>query len=380
MAQTALYLTHHANTARLSWRDLHLPASTALWDASNAAHWRALIHNEPHCTPVVDTLATLHAVQYYPFDQFQSAVLISAHATLRPADPTTAQALTYAVSHEPATQLHLHATLMSSCSPLRALLAVAGESWTPAGGRLATHARTAAVELGHMKSALRNWVNQGFVLGASGSASASRRTSVTSDPSSVSAPVHRAVQHALTVIRVAAQLEDEGRSLPFAGEMPLFAATLVLWAAGFEALRRGPQYGAMTPPLTTSSDTSTAAARQGVAIFLANADTGLADRLWNAADFNGAFQWRQGVDATMRWARLRIAGSSNAAAAQAAAESAAAAAARPRSQSMPQLQSPTTQATVTLQAQSQAQWGELAAGAVNVLRRVESRGWAGMWF
>ncbi|KAF2093670.1 hypothetical protein NA57DRAFT_81172 [Rhizodiscina lignyota] len=380
MTQTALYLTHHANTARLSWQDLHLPVSNPLWDSGNAAHWRALLPHEPHSTPVADTLATLHAVQYYPYDHFQSAILIAAHATLRPADPTTAQALTYAVSHAPATQLHLQATLMASCSPLRALLAVAGESWTPAGGRLATHARTAAVELGHMKSALRNWINQGFAFGGAGPTSAGRRTSVTSDPGSISAPVHRAVQHALTVIRLAAQLEDEGRSLPFAGEMPLFAATLVLWAVGFEAMRRGvnPQYGAMTPPLTTSSDTSTAAARQGVALFLANVDAGLTERLWNSTDINGALQWRQGVDATMRWARLRIAGSNNAVAA-AAAESAAAAAARPRSQSLPQLQSQ-TQSQMTVQGQSQAQWGELAAGAVNVLRRVESRGWAGMWF
>lgn len=379
MTKTVLYLTHHNNLSRLSWQDLRMPVSTALWDASDSSEWRTLLLHEPQISTVQDTLGSLHAVQYYPFDHFQSGVLIAGYATIRLANPTPPQIITYAISHAPASQLHLHAALLATMVPMRPLLAVAGESWTPAGGRLATHARTAAVELGHMKVSLRNWVNQAFAPSSTGNPS-SRRGSLVQDPLADDNPVHRAVHCALTIVRLAVQLEGEGRTLPFAGEMPLFAASLVLWAVGFEAQRRGinPGYTNMTPP---PSGTASSDAKQAVLMFLSSTDTGLKERLWSG-DVNATLQWRHGVESIMRWARTRIGGTLGVTTTSGGtmAESAAAAAARPRSQSLPQLQSASPVQANFPQAQSQAQWGELAAGAVNVLRRVESRGWAGLWF
>lgn len=374
MTQTVLYLTHDANAPQMPWHDLALPCSFTLWEASNAVQWRQLLVHETYPVSIADTLTRLGSMQYHVFDRFQSAVLITAQATAHPMNPATSQALTLAVPEVPEIQVHLHAMLMSQSVPLRALLSVAGESWTPAGGRLATHARAAADILGHMKSALRKWVSQGFASGAGASPSASRRSSLSQDFNSDDA-AHRALQHALTIIRTAAKLEDEGRPLPFAGEMPLFAATLVIWAIGFEAMQRAgvnPQYSAMTPPASGASDLTSGGVRHGVAAFVHATDTGLLGRLWAGCDLGTALLWRQGADAVMRWTRLRIGGLPTAAP-SAIVGTSAAAAARPRSQSLPQLQSQTAPQThFALQAR-ESQLSELAAGAVNVLRRLESR-------
>jgi hypothetical protein len=389
MTQSAVYLSHYNNLARLSWQDLHLPASTALWDASSSLDWRTLLLHEPETCSVTDTLASLQTVQYFSFDNFQSSVLVTAHTTLQPGTTITAQALTYSISHTASSQLHLHAALLSSVAPLKALMAVAGESWTPAGGRLATHARSAAVELGHMKSTLRSWVDRGF-MAADASAPSSRRGSLVRDLPTSDNAVHRAVHHALTIIRLAAQMEEEGRMLPFAGEMPLFAASLVLWAVGYEALRRGVATAQFVPPPTTSNASAeSATARHAVVMFLGVVDAGLPARLWSSpTDVNAAFSWRSGVDAIMHWARSKIGGATGLSTTSGgtvgpnvvAAVGSSASAARPRSQSVPTLQSQSPSQTSFPGAPGQAQWGELAAGAVNVLRRVGSRGWAGLWF
>ncbi|MBE7180476.1 MAG: hypothetical protein INR71_04555, partial [Terriglobus roseus] len=286
LAQTIQYLTHEPNTPILPWHDLILPCSTTLWEASNAAQWRALLTHEPLTVSIADTLKNLATPHFhYIIDRFQSIILMIAHATSNSASPATSQALRHALPEAPEVQIHLHATLMSLSAPLRALLAVAGESWTPAGARLATHARAAADVLGHMKQTLRTWVSAGFAPGAG----ASSAYDVYGESSA-----HRAVQHALAIVRLAAKLEDEQRPLPFAGEMPLYEATLVLWAVGFEATRRTviPQYGTMTPPASGASDITTGGARGGVVALIHLADSGLLGRVWGGGDVNAAVEWR----------------------------------------------------------------------------------------
>lgn len=360
-----------------TWQDLALPCSIRLWNASTAAEWQSFLAVEDHAYTISDTMNNLQNFPIHGLDQFQSVILTTAYATSQSGNIASEQILQHMIPDTAEVQLHFHASLLSKLVPLRALLAVAGESWTPAGGRLATHARVAADLLGRMKTTLRTWVNQGL---SAPSLHASRRSSLAREPFTDNA-THRAVQHALSILQIGAQLEQQQSPLPFGGEIPLYVATLVLWAVGHQAMHRSlnPHYGTMTPPASGSSDFTSAGARSGLVAFVNAAETGLFDRLCSGNDMNVALQWRQGVDAVMRWTRLRVGGftpivPSNAGLVP---ESSSSAAARPRSQSMPQIQSQPQQQTHFPQ---QAQLGELNAGVINVLRRLEARGWAGAWF
>lgn len=394
MMQTAIFLRTDASLPQLAWQDLPLPCSVSLWDAPTATQWQSLLTVEMPSYTIGEAINNLLNMPALCLDQFQCVIVSTAYTTRQHPDPTILDALHLAVPSDLSVQLLLRANLLAQDVPMRALLAVAGESWTPSGGRLAMHARVAADILGHMKLSLRKWVSQA-------SAPLSHQIAPTSQPCAAvqqtipENATHVSVRHALMILRIACQLEEQDRPLPFTGEVAIYVATLVLWALGHDAMRRclTAQFTNITPPSSGSSDFTSTSARQGLLAFITAAESGLFSRVCSSElDADTALQWRQGVDAAMRWTRLRVGGfvstppifvMGSSLEGGLTPESSVAALARRRSHSMPPQSHQSLHSQQPQQQRhfpQQALLGELNAGFINVLRRLEARGWVGAWF
>ncbi|QDS70775.1 hypothetical protein FKW77_004021 [Venturia effusa] len=350
-AQQALLFARSTFTEADFGLDLHIPASVSLWEAPVHTRWANLLRGGAGLAPLVDVCQSLdsmtqtdsHAEQR---DSFQSALITAFHASSVLAQQQAAANGAYglvAASHPmfevsnmalleqalcpQADVLIAHNTVrLAAHSPIRALLAVSGESWV-FSQRLASEALLADAEFETLKAQLRSWsetLRQPPLWPTS--------TGARSDP-------HEAIRCALDIIRLA--LDMDPRNLAFGGEMAVYYSSLVLWASTFRAVCKAKAAG-----LKFEDDDLTEFAASGAEqdarsfVQMADADINSKTACDGIPPTDRVDRWWSGVGAVLTWSARVIGGAGS------------------RSNSA----------------------GELLEGAVVVLERLRRRGWSGDWF
>ncbi|KAF2458656.1 fungal-specific transcription factor domain-containing protein [Lineolata rhizophorae] len=325
----------------IDFLNLPLSSSAALWEASSLEQWISLKSQTGGRPSTVsdayEAFSSHHIPSHYTLDAFQSRFLISALYFAGVAD----QKLVFwpysqVIDESSCVQLPYHAAMLARNTPIRSLLGVTGESWIPSE-RLARDKYTEA------KLELRVWVeeaaNRSFFL-----ANDLIQASMTVDGRSV----RIAARHALCLLRIAMDQPPEQSDL--VDDYAVYEAVLVLWAITYVGLGR---HARARPQVTNNAAAGFGAvnfegppgavARDTVLTFLRRAEL-LLDRpvrdgspRWPDTA-SVLIEWRRGVDAALRWVRLRLCGNER----------------------------------KTL--------GELMNGSVRVLEELIARGWAEGWF
>ncbi|KAL6161437.1 hypothetical protein ACJQWK_08714 [Exserohilum turcicum] len=224
--------------------DLPFPAHVSLWDATDFPSWVAAARQHSY-TPTYVYEITPDSTSV-SLDSFQSAVLLASQYQC-PKNSSyislpTASDMEHLFSTTPATARTLSTSKLVQVTPLRALLAVAGESWI-----LSEKVETAQL-FTTLKRTLRTWVSQ-----------------LWSPPAPDAVPVKEAVRLSIEILQQALQ-EQRLSVLPEIGtDMGIFFAALVLWAATVAATTRlsGPrpteaQQQCQSDALPSSSSTNKA--------------------------------------------------------------------------------------------------------------------------
>ena len=208
---TLLARTPQQSLINCAGLDLPLPSHSELWDATTPSDWAMAAQQNPHQTAFVFQVSP-NILQ--TFDSFQSALIIAAYYNhfnnptpyLAPTDLTVIEHL---LDNSAITKHHLLTAKLLQVVPIRALLAISGESWilsekVPSPQMFGTHRAT-----------LRTWLNG---LWATGQETQSQ---------SVKAALKLALeiaQHSMTVPAHALRLE-------LGADMGLYYAALTIWAA-----------------------------------------------------------------------------------------------------------------------------------------------------
>ncbi|KAF2791586.1 hypothetical protein K505DRAFT_339452 [Melanomma pulvis-pyrius CBS 109.77] len=153
---TLLARSPRQSLAQLSGFDLPFPAHSALWDAENPSEWAMASQQYSHLPTYVCEVDPDMSVG--PFDCFQSSLLIASHYNyFNNATPYLAPAVLPAIEHlldgSSITKHHLITAKLLQVTPIRALLAVSGESWILSEKIPSHHAFSG------FKGTLRTWVN-----------------------------------------------------------------------------------------------------------------------------------------------------------------------------------------------------------------------------
>lgn len=348
-AQHALLLARPNSTHTSFGLELYIPASTALWEAGIHTRWAQLIRGVT--SPVTDVYQSLdimlhHDNQVPRFEPFQCALITACHASSvvsqrQEADngafvPATAAHPIFEASNVAVLEQALcpqanvliahHMVRLAAHSPIRALLAVSGESWV-FSQRLSSDALVAAAEFETLEAELQSWsetLQQPFPWPTS--------TEMRSD-------THEALQRALDIVRLA--LDMESRNLAFGGELAVYYSSLVLWACTFRAVCKAEAAGLKFEDDDTA-EFAAPRAEQDARYFLqlAEADVNSSDTGVGIPPADRVDRWRFGVGSILTWSAWVIGGSG----------------------------------------MRRGGAGELIEGAVGVLERLGRRGWVGGWF
>lgn len=135
------------NCLTISMEYLPFPQPSGIWDAATEAsaqiaygHYATDQQIHGYTYEALNTIPTLVQSKTSPYDVFRSSYLIAGlkdvadgHvSSWKPLDDTDASALLYAVDHSSRTLLAYHMSMLTRNTPVRDLLAVAGESWVMA--------------------------------------------------------------------------------------------------------------------------------------------------------------------------------------------------------------------------------------------------------
>jgi hypothetical protein len=203
--------------------DLPFPAHTSLWDATTSDEWA--LAAQQHCdTPTYVYEATSESM-VASFDTFQSSVILAAHYNRHESStPYLSTPAVLEVEHlldpNPDTMRTFLTAKLVQVTPLRALLAVAGESWILSEKVATPQAFTA------FKTTLRAWLAQLWS---------------TTEPEST--PVKQALKLSVDILQQAVQEQRDSVLLGMGTDMGIYFAALVLWAITIAANTRlkGPQ-------------------------------------------------------------------------------------------------------------------------------------------
>ena len=210
--------------SHVSGFNLPLPASSVLWDAASAVDWVLELQQQPQQPSYVcEVPAELSMSSSLPqLDVFQSSLVLAVHYNyfhnptpylLTPSYP----ALNHVLDQSPLTQYHLFTAQLLQHIPLRALLAVSGESWI-----LSEKVPSIAAFTG-LKTTLRTWLNELW----------------TPDMESQGLkPVKAALQTAINLLHHTMTAPRQTLRLEPGAEMSLYYAALVLWAVTLAATAR----------------------------------------------------------------------------------------------------------------------------------------------
>lgn len=349
-AQQALLLARTTFTDASFGLDLYIPASMALWEAPVHTRWANLLRGGT--TPLLDVYQSLdrisqndsHVLQY---ESFQSALLTACHAssilTQQRQEADNGACGPIAASHPifeasnitllgqalcpQANVLIAHNMVrLAAHSPIRALLAISGESWV-FSQRLSSEALLAAAEFETLKTELRSW------------SETLQQPTLWPTSTGMKTYAHEALQCALNIIRLA--LDMDSRNLAFGGEMAVYYSSLVLWASTFRAVCKAEAAGLKFEDDITAEFAASRAA-QNARCFVQLAETGIDSSTVRDGipPADNVDRWRFGVGAVLTWSAWVIGGAG----------------------------------------MKSSGAGELMEGAVGVLERLGRRGWVGDWF
>jgi hypothetical protein len=200
--------------------DLPFPTHSLVWDAPTLSDWTAAVQQHSSSPQYVDGVTP--ATVLVPCDPFQSSILIAAYYNrFEVTSPYMSESATAEIEHvlddSFTTKQNLLTAKLLQVTPVRALLAVSGESWILSEKVSSPQAYT------EHKINLRAWINQ-----------------VWSSPSTVSQPVasEEALKIAREILETALTLQPDGFELNMGLDMGIYIAALVLWAVTTAASTR----------------------------------------------------------------------------------------------------------------------------------------------
>ncbi|USP78988.1 hypothetical protein yc1106_06262 [Curvularia clavata] len=197
--------------------ELPFPGHTSLWDAADLASWIAAARQHTYSPRYVYEAPESTSVC---FDTFQSAVLLAAHYKC-PEPPSsyisapTVSSVEHLLCTSPVIMRMLSTAKLAQVTPLRALLAVSGESWI-----LSEKVETPQL-LATFKTTLRAWVTQFW-----------------STPASEDVPVKSAMRLSVEILQQALQEQRLGVLPEMGTDMGIYFAALVLWVITVAATTR----------------------------------------------------------------------------------------------------------------------------------------------
>lgn len=207
---------------------LPFPSHQSVWEATNALEWSAIAQRyflmpRRVSEAIDDQMAGL-------YDSFQSSVLIAAHYS--PSAVTTldvGSSIERLVDESPATRQTLLCAKLGHVTPVRALLAVSGESWV-----LDTKI-TSQPEFAALQGTLQASMNQ-----------------LWSTHTDLLDPTTEALRLSIEVLRTSFEAHESVR-IDIGGEMGLYVAALVLWAATTATSTRASGAGALPRPIAATT-------------------------------------------------------------------------------------------------------------------------------
>lgn len=224
------------------------PGHTLLWDAADFAAWKMAARQHSYA-PIYVSLVTPESVSA-SLDIFQSAVIIATDYNCHdPSSPYISCPTTSDVEHllSPAsvTTRSLSTAKLVQVTPLRALLAVSGESW------IFSEKVTMSQLLTKFKITLRTWLSH-----------------LWSTPTLEGVSVKEALRLSVEVLQQALQEQRDGIQLEMGTDIGIFYAALVLWAITVASTTRAkgsqprihphhrPRSQSQSPPVFSSMTTA----------------------------------------------------------------------------------------------------------------------------
>ncbi|CAA9962644.1 Zn-finger protein [Pyrenophora teres f. maculata] len=207
--------------------DIPFPEHTSLWDATGSAEWAAAILEQSY-TPTYVYEITLEST-LTSLDTFQSSVLLATHYNLHGnTSPYISSSTVTDIEHLLDTSPIIKRTLLTAklvqVTPLRALLAVWGESW------ILSEKVTSPQAFNAMKITLRTWL-----------------AGLWSSNESEVSPVREAVNLSVTILRQALQDQRDMVELEMGTDMGIFFSGLVLWAITVSSTSRSNAFSTAVP-------------------------------------------------------------------------------------------------------------------------------------
>lgn len=208
--------------------DLPVPSHSELWDATTSSDWAMASQQNPQQATFVfevspDLLQT--------FDSFQSSLIIAAYYNHfnNPAPylaPTNLSIIEHLLDNSAITKHQLLTAKLLQVVPIRALLAISGESW------ILSEKVPSQQMLGSYRTTLRTWINGLWTTG--------------DDPQSQS--VKDALKLAFEIAQHAMTIPSHTLRLELGADMGLYYAALTVWAATVASTTRIGTPQAVQPP------------------------------------------------------------------------------------------------------------------------------------
>ncbi|KAF2439520.1 hypothetical protein P171DRAFT_369956 [Karstenula rhodostoma CBS 690.94] len=198
--------------------DLPLPAHSELWDASTPSDWAMAAQQNPHQLTYVFQVAP-EAMQ--TFDTFQSSLIIAAYYNHfnNPTPylaPANFQHLDHLLDNSAVTKHQLLTAKLLQVVPIRALLAISGETWI-----LSEKTSLPQISAGY-RTTLRSWISGLWTDGADLQGQSAK------DALKLAIEI---VQHAMTA-------QTQTLRLELGADLGLYFAALTIWAATVAANTR----------------------------------------------------------------------------------------------------------------------------------------------
>jgi hypothetical protein len=219
--QQAIFLARASQPSMIQYSgfDLPFPTHTSLWDATSPADWAMAAQQYAHLPEYIFQVTSDTAIGH--IDHFQSLVLIAAHYNhfnspapyISPPNPST---IDHLLDDSPVSKHALLSARLLQTIPVRALLAVSGESWilsekVPSPKAFSDH-----------KTTLKNWINGLW--------------NPTSDMQTH--PAKEGLKLAIEVLQHAMMVPAQSLRLELGADMGLYFAAVVIWAVTVAANTR----------------------------------------------------------------------------------------------------------------------------------------------
>ena len=200
--------------------DLPFPGHSSLWDATTLSDWTLAARQASRLPSYVYEVTA--DLMIGPFDCFQSSVLLAVHySSLQGPTSYTSSPSTLDIEHlldgSPATQRKLLTAKILQVTPIRALLAVSGESW------ILSEKVSSAQKFSSLKTILRTWVGELL----------SER-----DEHMPTTPVKEALALSVEILQEALKEQQNALVVEMGSDMGIYFAGLVLWAITTAATSR----------------------------------------------------------------------------------------------------------------------------------------------